>query len=146
LAAETTPDLFGGPIDSFRWLPQPRTRSYSLNCWLNGMAWPEGTDSRFIRASQLVTPGPSMVFAFLDEHPDTIEDGHFALNHAPVNNWQNVPADRHDQSANFSYADGHAAVKKWRWTKTRGDQVYGRLVANNQDMLDLRDLQTTIPQ
>jgi prepilin-type processing-associated H-X9-DG protein len=131
---------------SFAWLPQPRTRSYSLNCWLNGMAWPERTASRFIRASQLITPVPSTVFAFLDEHEYTIEDGHFALNHAPEDGWQNVPADRHNRAANFSYADGHAATRKWRWTKTWGDLVYNNPAANNQDLLDLRDLQATIPQ
>ena len=133
---------FGGP----QTLPLPRTRSYSLNCWLNGTEWPEVIDSRFVKASQLTTPSPSTVFVFLDEHENTIEDGDFALNHSPSTSWENMPADRHNQGCSFSYADGHAVVKKWRSPKTCGLLEYFKTAANAQDLLDLRDLQDTIPK
>jgi prepilin-type N-terminal cleavage/methylation domain-containing protein/prepilin-type processing-associated H-X9-DG protein len=129
-----------------RWLPQRRTRSYSLNCWLNGMEWPEGRDSRFVRASQLVNPGPANIFVFLDEHEKTIEDGHFAVHHNPKRSWQNMPADRHNQGCNFSYADGHAARVKWRWPKLLRESEWDKPTANDRDLADLRDLQETIPR
>ena len=133
---------FGGP----QTLPLLRTRSYSINCWLNGTEWPEVIDSRFVKASQLTWPSPSTVFVFLDEHENTIEDGDFALNHSPSTSWENMPADRHNQGCSFSYADGHAAVKKWRSPKTCGLLEWNKTAPNAQDLLDLRDLQDTIPK
>jgi prepilin-type N-terminal cleavage/methylation domain-containing protein len=61
--------IYHCPVDVSTVLTKPpllRTRSYSLNSWLNGMEWPENTPSRFVRASQLANPGPSQVFTFLD--------------------------------------------------------------------------------
>ena len=52
-----------------------RTRSYSLSCFLSGMPASTWEDSRFVRTSQIVDPPPVHVFAFLDEHENTIEDG-----------------------------------------------------------------------
>jgi prepilin-type N-terminal cleavage/methylation domain-containing protein/prepilin-type processing-associated H-X9-DG protein len=127
-------------------LPLLRTRSYSINCWLNGRQWPERLDSRFVKASQLTTPPPSRVFVFLDEHENLIEDGHFALNHSPSTSWQNMPADRHNRGCTFSYADGHAAAKKWRSPKTCGLLQWDKTAPNTQDRRDLRDLQDTIPK
>jgi prepilin-type N-terminal cleavage/methylation domain-containing protein len=131
---------------SFTKLPQLRTRSYALNCWLNGKQWPGDTDCPFIRASQLLKPPPSAVFVFLDEQACTIEDGHFAQNAYPSSTWQDVPGDLHNQLCNLSYADGRAERKKWRWTKAGPDLVWNRSAANAKDLLDLRDLQATIPQ
>jgi len=133
-------------IGSGQRLPQLRTRSYSLNCWLNGMEWPDLKDSRFIRVAQLVTPPPSLVFVFLDEHENIIEDGHFALHKEPERSWQNMPADRHGKGAVFSYADGHTALKKWRWAKSVGQLEWNKPVANDSDLRDLLDLQRTIPK
>jgi prepilin-type processing-associated H-X9-DG protein len=70
----------------------------------------------------------------------------FALNQQPSDSWQNVPGDLHNQGCDFSFADGHVARKPWRWTKAGPDSVYNRPAANAQDLLDLRDLQATIPQ
>ena len=133
---------FGGP----QTLPLSRTRSYSLNCWLNGSEWPEVIDSRFVKASQLTTPSPSTIFVFLDEHENTIEDGDFALNHSPSTSWENMPADRHNQGCCFSYADGHATVRKWRSPKTCGLLEWNKPSPNAQDLLDLSDLQNSIPK
>src|SRR5262245_18125423 len=130
----------------FRFLPGLRTRSYSINCWLNGMEWPEGRESRFVKSTQLVNPPPVRVFVFLDEHEKTIEDGLFALNRKSSRNWQNMPADRHSQGFNFSYADGHAERMKWRWPKSLRDLQWEKPVANAQDLQDLQALQETIPQ
>jgi prepilin-type N-terminal cleavage/methylation domain-containing protein/prepilin-type processing-associated H-X9-DG protein len=135
---------------SHNWLNQLRTRSYSLNCWLNGTECPEGGDSRFVRTSQLVHPAPVKVFVFLDEHENTIDDGSFALVHKPFQGswqgWVNMPANRHNQGGSFSYADGHVARVKWRWPKLPGDLEWMKPPINNWDLADLLDLQETIPQ
>jgi prepilin-type processing-associated H-X9-DG protein/prepilin-type N-terminal cleavage/methylation domain-containing protein len=123
-----------------------RDRSFSLNCWLNGMEWPELTESRFVRRTQLRNPSPAHVFTFLDEHKDTIDDGHFALRHAPQMSWQNMPSDRHNRGANVAYVDGHVQRKRWRWSKSDGFVRWNKPAVNARDLADLQDLQSTIPQ
>lgn len=57
---------------------------------------------------------PSEIYVFLDEHPDTINDGFF-MNRWEEYKWGNLPASYHDDSANLSFVDGH--VEKHRWVE-----------------------------
>lgn len=124
---------------------QLRTRSYSLNAWLNGMEWPSQAPSRFVKANQCSHPGPSQVFTFLDEEEHTIEDGHFAINQAGVNSWANTPADRHALGCVLSYADGHAGRLGWLWPKRLATATYNQPTANARDLADLKQLQAGLP-
>lgn len=67
--------------------------------------------------SDLAKPGPVMVFVFLDEHPDSINDALFmTIAGRDLSNaeWQDLPANQHyGCGANFSFADGHSEIKKW---------------------------------
>ena len=140
--------IYHCPVDVSTVLTKPpllRTRSYSLNAWLNGMEWPENTPSRFVRASQLGNPGPSQVFTFLDEEEHTIEDGHFAIMHTGVNQWENMPADRHARGCVLAYADGHAGRIGWLWPKRLQVAEYAKPTVNAQDLADLKRLQDGLP-
>jgi prepilin-type N-terminal cleavage/methylation domain-containing protein/prepilin-type processing-associated H-X9-DG protein len=55
---------------------------------------------------------PSGIFVFLDEHPDTINDGFF-VNRLEDYQWGNLPASYHNGAANFSFADGHTERHRW---------------------------------
>jgi prepilin-type N-terminal cleavage/methylation domain-containing protein/prepilin-type processing-associated H-X9-DG protein len=95
----------------------PRNRSYSLNWYL-------GTDPKVfytprikLRSSDIVTPGPSEVYAFLDEDERTIDDGTFFNPNEYDRSWDNLPASRHLAGCNFSFADGHVEHWRWRWPK-----------------------------
>ncbi len=55
---------------------------------------------------------PSGIFVFLDEHPDTINDGFF-VNRLDDYKWGNLPASYHNNAANFSFADGHTETHRW---------------------------------
>jgi prepilin-type processing-associated H-X9-DG protein len=57
-------------------------------------------------------PGPSRANVFVHEHPNTIEDGYFAVK-AFQNIWQNLPASTHGNGGTVSFADGH--VEFWKW-------------------------------
>ena len=54
----------------------------------------------------------SEVFVFIEEHPDSINDGYF-LNRGGVYQWNDLPASFHNGAANLAYGDGHVEAHKW---------------------------------
>ena len=118
-----------------------RTRSYSLNWYLGVVAPPEIHDPRIkLRSSAIVSPGPSQVYAFIDEDDRTINDGTFFSPEAWAM-WGDLPALRHALGSNLSFADGHVDHWRWRWpNKQRGPPV------NADDKQDLQRLWLASPQ
>jgi prepilin-type N-terminal cleavage/methylation domain-containing protein len=55
--------------------------------------------------------GSSDTIVFLDENPLTLNDGFFLLRPTSLND---RPAVNHGISTSFTFADGHAELKKWR--------------------------------
>jgi prepilin-type N-terminal cleavage/methylation domain-containing protein/prepilin-type processing-associated H-X9-DG protein len=91
---------------------------------VNGQ-WLSGSDIGTVRqteyatygkSSSMINPGPSMLWVFVDEHPDSINDGQFAVQiaktgpQATIVDW---PANYHDRAAGFSFCDGHAEMHRW---------------------------------
>jgi prepilin-type processing-associated H-X9-DG protein len=64
---------------------------------------------------------PSMIFVFLDEHPDFINDGWYVFcNGDPSGKvWSDMPASYHNGAAGFSFADGHSEIKHWLVSTTK---------------------------
>ena len=108
-----------------------RLRSYSLNAMVgnagnfsaSGININNPNYKQFFKTTQI--PQPAEIFTFLDEHPDSINDGYF-LNKVPVVNsssfpgsaysdieWNDLPASYHNNSAAFAFADGHASLHHW---------------------------------
>ena len=67
---------------------------------------------------------PAMTFVFIEEHPDTINDGFF-VNSWDDNKWGNLPASYHSGSANLHYADGHIESHRWVVADTARPAVKG---------------------
>jgi prepilin-type N-terminal cleavage/methylation domain-containing protein/prepilin-type processing-associated H-X9-DG protein len=68
------------------------------------------------KTSSMTIPGASMLFVFLDEHPNSINDPQFAVDMAdtgPAAKIIDCPAYYHNGAAGFSFADGHAELHKW---------------------------------
>jgi prepilin-type processing-associated H-X9-DG protein len=69
-------------------------------------------------------PRPARIFVFLDEHPDSINDGYY-LNKvyweagALVREWVDLPASYHNGAAAFSFADGHSQIQRWAHALTK---------------------------
>jgi len=57
--------------------------------------------------------GASDIFVYLDENPNTLNDG-FLRCVPDRSSWGDFPAVNHNKSSAFSFADGHAALQKWR--------------------------------
>ncbi|MBK9139524.1 MAG: type II secretion system protein [Verrucomicrobia bacterium] len=66
---------------------------------------------QFFKGSDLVQP--AMTFVFLDEHPDTLNDGFF-MNRLHEYKWGNLPGSYHNGAANLSFADGHLELRRWQ--------------------------------
>jgi prepilin-type processing-associated H-X9-DG protein len=103
-----------------------RKRSYSMDCYFNsdivsGTAADTVNNTEYIltKASQLVNPGPSGTFVFIDEDEVSIDDGIFGVQiptPSPAGQswiWGSFPGDRHNNGANVSFADGHVESHHW---------------------------------
>lgn len=74
-----------------------------------------------IKMSDFVIPGPSQSWLFLDEHPDSIDDGIFYTNPNETSGtgvFTELPSSDHNGACGMSYADGHSEVHKWRDAQT----------------------------
>jgi hypothetical protein len=123
-------------------IPRPRVRSISLNhtigtnfqspgCktatdgpWLDGSHnhTANRTFRTYARVADVVNPRPGDLFAFLDEHPDSINDASFGcIGPRPTGTgytWIDWPATYHDKAGGFGFMDGHAEIKQWFNTGT----------------------------
>ena len=138
--------IFHCPADISQAPGQPqRVRSYSMNGFVGSPA-PDLLDSTaykvFRKTSDFRTP--TDIFVFLDEHPDTIDDGWyiFCNNNDPTERttWENLPASGHGGACGFSFADGHSEIHKWQAPATRqavnNSGNYNSAVGNNTVDID----------
>jgi len=102
----------------------PRVRSLSMNGFVGDYkqtmwtVYNENNYRLFLKLSQFTVPGPAMTWVLLDEHPDSINDGLFGA-YVSRTVWDDVPASYHNGACGFSFADGHAEIKKWLDPQTK---------------------------
>ena len=100
----------------------PRNRSYAMNQWVGNWTGQSGLFAKpfrvFLKTTQFTRPGPASTWVFLDECPDSINDGYFTL-YMDSTAWDDVPAATHNGAGGVSFADGHAEIKKWLDCNTR---------------------------
>lgn len=146
LAGAITP--YKCPSDTYDSKVGMRNRSMSMNGFIGDFGhtrWGAygATDYRiFLRMDDFTAPGPADTFVFLDEHPDSINDGFFGIRMAQ-DTWDDVPASFHNGSCCFSYVDGHSALHKWQdsTTKATVDMVYPCAVSGKISPNDIKWLQ-----
>ena len=86
---------------------------------------------QYLKMSQV--PRPAKTWLFIDEHPDSINDGYF-VNNSGASSWQDIPASYHNGACGFGFADGHAEIRKWRSATSRYLRVqYGYPATMNFD-------------
>ncbi len=115
--------IFKCPADQFPCPLGPRARSMSMNAYVgpqdaNGTPI-NGSYQQFLKSGSF--KNPSLIFVTLDEHPDSINDGWYVISADPAQKWQwgDLPASYHNGACGFSFADGHAEIKKWLSAETR---------------------------
>jgi prepilin-type N-terminal cleavage/methylation domain-containing protein/prepilin-type processing-associated H-X9-DG protein len=99
-----------GPLEN----GQRTSGNHTLGHWLGNVN--PGPWRTYIKVSDITAPGPSDLWVYLDEHPNSINDGGFAVE-MPANPGQtyfiDVPAAYHNGACAFAFADGHAEIHKW---------------------------------
>ena len=101
--------------------PEDRTensRSYSMNRHM-GDYKPDLNYQTFTKTADIRNAAGYWVF--LDEQPDSINDGYFCVDGMPngkVDAWQDLPASFHGKACGFGFADGHSEIKKWKCEST----------------------------
>ena len=66
-----------------------------------------------IKMSDVKIPGPTDTWAFLDEHPDSINDPAFFPPESETE-FVDVPATYHNYACGFAFCDGHSEIHKWQ--------------------------------
>ncbi len=102
----------------------PRMRSYAMNGFVgdyNGTMVSKGFAAyqRFLKSTSFNKPGASMTWVFIDEHPDSINDGTFVMRMPAAGStaavtWDDAPGSMHAGACGLSFADGHAEIHKWK--------------------------------
>jgi prepilin-type processing-associated H-X9-DG protein len=115
------------------------TRSYDMSQSVTGIGFGsvlEGIPT-FQTLMQIRNPQPADLFVFLDVHEDEIGDSLFGI---PVPGddldgiWFDLPANRHNDGCNFSFADGH--VEHWKWAVPKVFRTLGQDVAPAEEWRD----------
>jgi prepilin-type N-terminal cleavage/methylation domain-containing protein len=101
----------------------PRVRSNSMNGYCVGYGYGSGTVSgwgdspnclQYNKLSDITRPPPSELWVFVDEHPDSINDGFIIIGANNPSSWVNdLPASYHNRACGFGFADGHSEIHKW---------------------------------
>ncbi len=100
-----------------------RVRSVSMNGYVGpttgggisgGGSYLTGPREKYLKTTDFLKLKPTDAVIFLDERPESINDGWFRSPIA-LYNLTDLPAIYHgNNSSTFSYADGHAELHKWR--------------------------------
>ena len=114
-------DNYLSPAQTAAGFPR-RNRSLSMNSIFgrfsmgddptaHGLNWGFPQFRQYLK--QVQVRRPAKTWLFIDEHPDSINDGYF-INNPDVTHWQDIPASYHNGACGFSFADGHSEIRKWR--------------------------------
>jgi prepilin-type N-terminal cleavage/methylation domain-containing protein/prepilin-type processing-associated H-X9-DG protein len=111
------------PADQKQVLGAPTVRSMSMSAWMNPLrSWNSiigysGANQLRDFRKQGDIRSPSQSWVFIDENPNSINDGWFVCDPNNLNLWYDIPATYHNGAGGLSFADGHCEIKKWSDSK-----------------------------
>lgn len=101
--------------------PVPRVRSNSMNGFVGERTTVANTGrndwypafTQYLKLGNINKPSPSELWVFVDEHPDSINDGWLITDVTSKSRWVDLPASYHNNACGFAFADGHSEIHKW---------------------------------
>ncbi len=119
--------IYKCPADNYNCIIQrqslPRVRSVSMNAYVGCAESDYGRNQTppcyiYKKLSDIKRPPPVMLWVFVDEHPDSINDGWLITYWPGGGGWGDLPASYHAGACGIGFADGHAEIHKWRDSAT----------------------------
>jgi prepilin-type N-terminal cleavage/methylation domain-containing protein/prepilin-type processing-associated H-X9-DG protein len=115
------------------------TRSYNMSQSVSGIGFGRVLPylPSFQNLTQIRNPKPADLFVFIDVHEDQIADSLFGipLPGDPFDGiWFDLPANRHYDGCNLSFADGH--VEHWKWAVPKVSRALGQAVEPTEEWRD----------
>ena len=91
--------------------------NFTLGNEFNTVASERGVKRTARKMADITEPTPSGTWVFVDEHPDSMNNGYFTafLNE---DHWEDLPSSYHNNACGFAFAEGHSEIKKWRSPST----------------------------
>ena len=95
-----------------------RVRSFSMNAFVGSQPYTPDTYKVYFHMADFRFP--SDTFTFLDEHPDSMNDGWFlpVLSPTDTSDWQDLPGSFHSRACDIAFADGHVELHRWQDAST----------------------------
>jgi prepilin-type N-terminal cleavage/methylation domain-containing protein len=99
--------------------PMARVRSIAMNSFVGVLDADYGTRQTppcytYQKLSEIRRPPPSSLWVFVDEHPDSINDGWLTDSWPGGGGWGDLAASYHAGSCGIGFADGHGEIHKWK--------------------------------
>jgi len=130
---------------------KPRVRSMVMNNWVGGNGdnpkepwgyWGGGKYRVYLKFNDIIDPGPASTYVFLDERKESINDGYWVVEMIGYPNPAQTkivdyPGNYHNRAAGFSFADGHAEIRRWVDDRTVPETIKQLNIpsANNRDIV-----------
>jgi prepilin-type N-terminal cleavage/methylation domain-containing protein/prepilin-type processing-associated H-X9-DG protein len=124
----------------------PRIRSISMSQTFGNGSWLPYPNYRIYAKTVDIDPqGAAQCWVLVDEHPDSINDAAFAVQMVEADKMAQAriidfPASYHNGACGFSFADGHAEIKKWLDVRTQARVRYDANLALNVSSPNNRDV------
>jgi prepilin-type N-terminal cleavage/methylation domain-containing protein/prepilin-type processing-associated H-X9-DG protein len=96
----------------------PRVRTLSLNAFMGSSVRSPAAET-YRRMSDLIQLSPTEALTFIEERPETVNDGAFSLQwdfkESQPSGWmvRDKPGHLHNRSGNIAFGDGHVETHRW---------------------------------
>lgn len=96
----------------------PRVRTLSLNAFMGSSVRSPAAET-YRRMSDLIQLSPTEALTFIEERPETVNDGAFSLQwdfkESEPSGWKvrDKPGHLHNRSGNIAFGDGHVETHRW---------------------------------
>ena len=133
------PSVFRCPADRSTGLVMgqrlPRSRSVSMNCNVGQGSRTWTTPSKYPLCKKMsAIKNPTLMYVFLDEREDSINDGWFAQDPDTSCFLIDYPASYHNRACGFSFADGHSEIRRWRGSGINPPRLEGKNLSAGNDL------------